>query len=176
MRGGSCPDPATAHGGHERGATRDAKELDVAMAITVVVHAAATLFLTGMIWTIQVVHYPLFAAVGEPSFAAYEAAHSARITWVIAVPWVLQGLTTLALLIAPPVGVPRWLIWAATVLAAIPVLVTIAYSIPAHTVLGEGFDLVAHGRLVATNWLRTGAWTAHGAVAMAILVLALRRG
>jgi hypothetical protein len=146
------------------------------VAITVAVHAASTLFLMGMIWTIQIVHYPLFASVGESSFAAYEAAHSARITWVIVVPWALQGLTTLALLASPPTGVPRWLIWTAAVLAAIPVLVTIVYSVPAHTVLGNGFDVAAHVRLVSTNWLRTAAWTAHGAVAMTIVVLALRRG
>lgn len=146
------------------------------MAITVAVHAAATLFLAGMIWTIQVVHYPLFAAVGENSFAAYEAAHSARITWVIVVPWALQGVTTFLLLLAPPEGVPRWMVWTAAVLAAIPVVVTIAYSVPAHTVLGAGFDVVAHRRLVTTNWLRTAAWTAHGVVAMGMVVLALRRG
>lgn len=146
------------------------------MATTVAVHAASTLFLVGMIWTIQIVHYPLFAWVGDDVFSAYEAAHSARITRVIVVPWALQGLTTAALLISPPAGVPRWLIWTAAVLAAVPVLVTIVYSVPAHTTLGNGFDAVAHARLVSTNWLRTAAWTTHGAVAMGILVLALRRG
>lgn len=146
------------------------------MAVTVAVHAAATLFLAGMIWTIQVVHYPLFAAVGEGSFAAYEAAHSSRITRVIVLPWVLQGVTTLLLVLTPPEGVPGWMVWAAAVLAAIPVAVTVAYSVPAHTVLGAGFDADAHRRLVTTNWLRTAAWTAHSVVAMGIVVLALRRG
>jgi len=144
--------------------------------ITVAVHAAATLLLTGVIWTIQIVHYPLFASVGESSFPAYEAAHSARITWVIVLPWAVQGATTLALLLATPDGVPRWMVWAAAALAAIPVLVTIAYSVPAHTVLGAGFDADAHRRLVDTNWLRTAAWTAHSVLAMSMLVLTLRRG
>jgi hypothetical protein len=146
------------------------------VALVAAVHAASTLFLAGMIWTIQVVHYPLFAFVGEASFTSYEAAHSARITWVIVLPWALQGSTTLALLLASPPGLPRWLIWTAAVLAAIPVVVTIVFSVPAHTVLGSGFDAAAHTRLVTTNWLRTAAWTVHGGVAMAILVLVLRRG
>jgi hypothetical protein len=146
------------------------------VALVAAVHAASTLFLAGMIWTIQVVHYPLFAFVGEASFTSYEAAHSARITWVIVLPWALQGSTTLALLLAAPPGLPRWLIWTAAVLAAIPVVVAIVFSVPAHTVLGSGFDAAAHTRLVTTNWLRTAAWTVHGGVAMAILVLVLRRG
>jgi hypothetical protein len=144
------------------------------MAVLVAAHAASTLFMVGMIWTIQVVHYPLFAAVGLDEFPAYEAAHSARITVVIVIPWAVQGLTTLALLAATPDGVPRWLPWVGAVLAAIPVLVTILASVPAHSILGSGFDADAHARLVGTNWLRTIAWTAHGVVATVIAVLALR--
>ena len=141
----------------------------------VLAHAVATLVLVGMIWVIQVVHYPLFAAVGEGSFVTYEAAHSMRITWVIVVPWVVQGLTTAALLLAPPSWIPRWLVAVAAVLALIPVIVTIALSVPAHSVLSQGFDAAAHARLVSTNWLRTAAWTLHGGVAVWMLVLTLRR-
>lgn len=144
------------------------------MVPVVVAHAVSTVFMAGMIWTIQVVHYPLFAEVGPERFPAYEAAHSARITWVILVPWAVQGLTTVALLVSPPAGVPRSLVYAAAVLAAIPVMVTIAFSVPAHGELASGFDAAAHARLVGTNWLRTAAWTAHGAVATVLLVLALR--
>ncbi len=144
------------------------------MVPVVVAHAVSTLFMAGMIWTIQVVHYPLFAEVGADRFPAYEAAHSARITWVILVPWAVQGLTTAALLVSSPAGVPRALVYAAAVLAAIPVLVTVSFSVPAHSVLSGGFDAAAHARLVGTNWLRTAAWTAHGAVATALLVLTLR--
>jgi len=142
----------------------------------VLAHAAATLVLVGLIWTIQVVHYPLFALVGRESFTAYEAAHSARITAVIALPWAVQGLTTAALLVTSPEGLPRWLVWAAAVLATIPVVVTVLVSVPAHGVLANGFDAAAHARLVGTNWLRTAAWTTHGAVAVAMLAVLLRRG
>jgi hypothetical protein len=61
--------------------------------------------------------------------------------------------------------VPRWLVWLGAVLAAVPVLVTVTLSVPAHEQLAGGFDAAAHARLVGTNWLRTLAWTAHGAVA-----------
>ena len=144
------------------------------MTAVVVAHAAATLFMVGMIWTVQILHYPLFAHVGTQRFVAYEQAHSTRITAVIAVPWAIEGLTTLVLLLAPPPGVPRWLTIVGAVVAAIPVVVTIASSIPAHRILGDGYDAEAHARLVGTNWLRTAGWTAHGVVAMWILVLALR--
>lgn len=143
--------------------------------LVVIAHAVATLVLVGVIWTIQVVHYPLFAAVGADGFAAYEAAHSTRIGALIALPWAVQGITTLALLLAPPAGVPRWLVWLAAVLAAVPVVVTVTMSVPAHRLLADGFDAVAHARLVGTNWLRTLAWSAHGVVATVLLVLTARQ-
>ena len=62
------------------------------MQALIVANAAVTLMLVGLILTIQVVHYPLFARVGAAGFAAYEAAHSARIT-VLVMP--LMGLEVL---------------------------------------------------------------------------------
>ena len=45
-----------------------------------VANLACAWFLAGLIWTIQVVHYPLFSRVGREGFAAYEQAHSGMIT------------------------------------------------------------------------------------------------
>lgn len=139
-----------------------------------VAQLVSTLLLAGFIWTIQVLHYPLFALVGEDAFVAYEAAHSARVTWLIVVPWAVQGITTAWVLLAPPAGVPRWLTLVAAAAAAATVLVTIALSVPQHTVLTAGFDESAWRTLTDTNWLRTIAWSVHAAAATAMLVLHLR--
>ncbi|MGI8495942.1 MAG: hypothetical protein ACR2L1_11635 [Pyrinomonadaceae bacterium] len=61
--------------------------------ILFLIHAGATLFLVGLIWTIQIVHYPLFANVGETGYAAYQASHMTRITYVVA-PVMLAELGT----------------------------------------------------------------------------------
>jgi hypothetical protein len=145
---------------------------EVTVSLVVVVHAASTLFLAGVIWTIQVVHYPLFARVGPEGFDAAMTDHGRRITTVVMGPWALQGATTAWLLAQPPAGVPGALLWSAAVLAAVPVAVTIAVSVPAHEELGEGFDPAVHSRLLATNWLRTVAWTVHAVVALAIMLMA----
>ena len=41
---------------------------------------AVTSALFGLIWIVQVVHYPLFGRVGREGFAAYESAHRGRKT------------------------------------------------------------------------------------------------
>ena len=113
-----------------------------------------------MVWMVQVVHYPLFALVGREGFAAYEAAHSTRISWLLLGPWAVQGVCTAWLLLSPPAGVDRWL--------------TVVGAVPQHTALADGFDAAAHARLVGTNWWRTVAWTGHGVVAVWSLVAHLR--
>jgi hypothetical protein len=142
----------------------------------VIAHLVSTLVLVGFIWTVQLVHYPAFADVDAASFPAFHQAHSARITLVVAPAWLVEGVTTAALLVAPPAGVPRWLVWAGALAAMVPVVVTIGVSVPSHTVLAGGFDAAVHARLVATNWWRTVGWSMHGAIAVAITVMALRRG
>jgi len=137
------------------------------------VHALATFAMVGIIWMVQVVHYPLFALVGGASFAAYEAAHSARMGALLLVPWGVEGFSGLALLALVPPGVPRWLVLADLALLGVTVLVTVAVSVRQHQALSAGFDPDAHRVLVATNWLRTAAWTGCGALSAALLWQAL---
>lgn len=138
-------------------------------------HTAVTLFLTGVIWMVQVVHYPLFPLVGASAFAGYEAAHSTRIGLLLALPWALQGATGLALLAFRPGTVPLWLVLADLAFAAVTVAVTVGVSVPQHELLGAGFDSAAHRTLLTTNWLRTISWTASSAAVLAMLGLTLRR-
>lgn len=139
-------------------------------------HAAATFVMVGVIWFVQVVHYPLFGLVGADGWAAYAAGHSARISALIALPWAVEGLTGLALLALRPAGVPFWLPAADLTLLGVAVAVTVLVSAPQHGVLGAGFDPGAHRLLLTTNWLRTAAWTGCGAVSLAMLAGALEAG
>lgn len=137
-----------------------------------IAHLVSSLIMVGIIWTVQIVHYPLMALVGPERFAAYEAAHAPRMASIVLMPWTVQGVSTAWLLLARPSGVPTVLILATASAALVPVVVTVLVSVPAHTRLAEGFDTSVHARLVATNWFRTVAWTAHAMLAVAILVTA----
>lgn len=136
----------------------------------IIAHVASALGLVGIIWTVQIVHYPLMALVGGDRFVAYEAAHAPRMAAVVMLPWTLQGLTTAWLLVARPGGVPGWSLAVAAATAAVPVIVTVVWSVPAHARLAHGFDASVHRRLVRTNWVRTWGWTAHGVNAVLMLV------
>jgi hypothetical protein len=44
------------------------------------------------------------------------------------------------------------------------------WQVPAHRRLERGFDAALQRWLVSTNWVRTGAWSARGIIALALLV------
>ena len=90
-------------------------------------HLIATVFMVGVIWTVQIVHYPLFGLVGE-RFIDYQAAHSTRVSTLIALPWAVQGLTGLALVARRPAGVPLWSVLADLALLGVAVAVTVLIS------------------------------------------------
>ena len=130
------------------------------------VHLGSTLALVGLIWTVQVVHYPLFAGVGADGWAAYEAAHQSRITLVVAPLMLAELATAVWLVAAPPDGVPHGALVAGAVLVGLVWASTAFVQVPLHAALGGAFDGDAHGRLVATNWVRTLAWTARGGLVL----------
>lgn len=122
-------------------------------------NVAPALFLTGLIWTVQVVHYPLFAKVGADYFPAYEAAHTGRITMVVGPLMVAELAAAAALVFARPAGVPAWAAWTGLALVGMIWGSTAFLQVPRHGELAAGFDAGAHAALVATNWIRTWAWS-----------------
>ena len=57
----------------------------------------------------------------------------------------------------------------AAALLGVALLSTIAVQVPLHGRLAEGHDDELAHRLITSNWLRTGAWTARGLVLAAVL-------
>ena len=119
------------------------------------IHAASTLFMTGLIWFVQAVHYPLMACVGAGGFVAYEAEHRRRTTWVVAGPMLVEAATAALLLWFPPAGVPAAVWWAGAGLVGVAWLSTAFFQVPMHDRLSRGFDPRSHRLLTAGNWLRT---------------------
>jgi disulfide bond formation protein DsbB len=132
-------------------------------------HVASTGMMIGVIWFVQIVHYPMFSLVGRAGFSAYEAAHSRRTTLVVAPPMLVELATGAYLALWPPPGMPRVALWAGLAPIAVIWLSTWLLQVPRHRALEAGFDLAAHRALVGTNWIRTVAWTARGILLLVLL-------
>jgi hypothetical protein len=123
-------------------------------------HVAATLFMTGVIWFVQVVHYPLFARVLGAEFNLYAAAHGRLTTYIVAPPMLVELVTGALLLFwRRPAGIGLLPLGIGFALIIAIWLSTFLLQVPQHDTLGVRFDEAAHRTLVFTNWLRTWAWS-----------------
>jgi hypothetical protein len=129
-------------------------------------HAAATLYMMGLVWFVQVVHYPLFALVGDHRFPTYEDAHTRRTSLVVGPPMLLELLTAAALVVWRPAAVPVAGPWIGFVVLGVIWISTFALQVPRHTRLAARFDSMVHRGLVGTNWIRTFGWSVRGILAL----------
>ena len=130
--------------------------IDVALANLVV--AAA---LGGLIWTIQIVHYPLFALVGQESWQRYESEHQRRITRVV-LPLMVANV---ALAVTLVVQRDELLAWANAAVAVGLFAATGAVYAPLHGEIARTFAPDRIRALVRLNWVRTAGWTVQVVVA-----------
>ena len=132
-------------------------------------HAAVSLPLVGLVWFVQVVHYPLFALVGAERWDAYHDAHRARTGLVVGAPMLAQLGTAAALV----VDAARPLTVASLALTLGLFAHTFLVAVPDHERLGRAHDPAVVARLTRLNAIRTALWTAQGTVVVALLAGAL---
>jgi uncharacterized membrane protein len=144
------------------------------MMLVLLVHTAAALVMVGVIWFVQIVHYPLFGHVGQESFTAYEVAHARLTTWVVAPPMLVEDLTGVLMLWYRPADILALQAWLGIGLIALLWLSTAVIQVPQHNVLAFGFDSTAHQTLVTSNWLRTIAWSLRGLLVLWMLARVMR--
>jgi hypothetical protein len=129
----------------------------------------STLCMVGLIWFVQIVHYPLMSLVGGAESAAYAAANQRLTTWVVGPLMLAEAASNMALALLPIPAGAALAFWVGTGLLFVNWLSTAVFSVPQHGVLARGFSRPHHRRLVATNWIRTMAWTIRGVLVLFVV-------
>ena len=128
--------------------------------VLLLLNFAAAAYLTGLIWTVQLVHYPSFGLVPKAAWPAFHAAHTRRMSYVVLAPMVLELGLAIGLAWTGRRLLPGAAGWWSLGLVGLAWAVTFFISVPFHNRLAQGFDYIAIDGLTRTNWLRTLAWTA----------------
>ena len=144
--------------------------------LVLLINLLSTWTMVGVIWFVQVVHYPLLSVVPVQSAASVAVEHQRRTGWVVGAPMALEGVTTLALLVLVPEGVAWFVPWLAGIPLAVALGATIFLSVPRHECMAREPDAQVGKELVSTNWVRTIAWTVRGLIVggMVLATLAAR--
>ena len=127
----------------------------------------STVFMLGLIWFVQIVHYPLFSKVGISRSSEYQAEHQKRTSWVVGVPMLIEAVTAIWLVIEPTNG--RLLPFIGFLILIKVQLSTVILQVPAHSKLIDGYTNEKISSLVRSNWIRTVGWTARSVIATLIV-------
>lgn len=129
---------------------------------------AFTLYMTGMIWSMQILEYPLFALVGPQEFPGYHTRHNRGLLFVI-VPSILAFVSAVALIVVHPSPVPLWSSITVAALDLVIIAYTVAREAPLHGRLDRGgYSLAVINDLVHGNWVRTLLWTANALILLGV--------
>ena len=125
----------------------------------ILLHLFATLGMVGVIWTVQLVIYPLFNHIGSDSFHDYHARYMSRITWIVGPLMLVELITGFLLCYLFWTSGYRSVLIINTALVGSIWLVTALLQVPAHRALSGQYSESGVDSLVRGNWIRTVIWT-----------------
>ena len=118
-----------------------------------------TFAMTGIIWFVQIVHYPLMRKVGKGRFVRYMQTHFVLAAFVVGPLMLLEAAAVVYGLLTPT----PWITHDAALLGAVLLLViwisTFAIHLPQYRRLEREFEARAYRRLLFNNWIRCYAWS-----------------
>jgi RsiW-degrading membrane proteinase PrsW (M82 family) len=123
--------------------------------------------MTGVIWFVQVVHYPLMGKIGAEAFLEYERHHQQRTFWVVGFQMVMELATGIWLLWQQSYNSLQW--WNVVLLVIIWISTFLLQS-PLHTKLEKEYRQEWQRQLVRGNWVRTVAWTVRSGILLGMLI------
>ena len=122
-----------------------------------IIHLIATSAMVGVIWIIQLVHYPSFHFIELNQYTTFQRFHMSRISYVV-IPAMLTELFTLILIIISMDQIDTLVLASAILLISIWLITAVFFS-GVHQKLTLGYDQTVVDKLVKLNWGRTLLWT-----------------
>lgn len=117
--------------------------------------------MTGVIWIIQLIHYPSFRFIDFKEFSNFQKFHTTTITFVVGPMMTLEIFSALYLLILNNFSA----FWIIQMIVLVAIWLCTAFlSVPLHTLLAQPHisdieRLQVTQILVKTNWPRTLLWS-----------------
>lgn len=103
-------------------------------------HVFATLSMVGVIWFLQLVHYPMFANVNRTGFIEYHAVHMRWTSWVVVPLMFIETISAGLMIWWTPRAIASLTLWIATILLVLIWISTFAVQVPLHNRLSRDGD------------------------------------
>ena len=121
--------------------------------IVINIHFASTAVMVGVIWVIQLLHYPTFHYIEKNNYSQFQKFHMNRISYIVIPAMVIEMLSGIMLVIINDDFIISFsflvCIW----------IITFVFFTNIHQRLLSKYENTAVEKLVNLNWIRTAFWT-----------------
>ncbi|HCA49596.1 MAG TPA: hypothetical protein DEP12_04245 [Planctomycetaceae bacterium] len=122
------------------------------------IHLISTAFMVGVIWYVQLVHYPMFNEYDTSRFSMIHNRHQVLTTFVVGPMMLLEVISGCMIFEAELFAIePLWL--TSAILLLLIWLSTAFLQMPCHYKLEKKYSSKSLTFLVRSNWIRTISWT-----------------
>lgn len=133
------------------------------------IHLAATWFLVGVIWFVQLIHYPLFSRVGVDGFRLFNRREMFRAILIYGFPMTIEITTGILLVWYRLPGIMMLQVWINLILLMGIWGISLVLHLPKQLLLFKSVNLMVVKKIVLFNWFRTVGWTLRGALMIWII-------
>ena len=119
-------------------------------------HLTLTSIMVGLIWIIQLVHYPTFHFIDKNLYSSFQKFHMNSISLIVVPVMILELATGVLLLVG---NSKNFLIIISFIILILIWAITGIFFSSAHGKLITGYNALVVDKLVSMNWIRTILWT-----------------
>lgn len=137
------------------------------MQLILAANLISSFLLCGLIWTVQLVHYPMFHRFEKEKYGEHIKFHGFRISLIVVPLMVIELVSSFSLAFFSSTDTILHMIGFMIVLSIW--LVTFFVQVPLHSRLTMGYKPETVNKLVSSNFIRTVFWSIKAAIGVFIL-------
>lgn len=134
------------------------------------IQTALTFMMVGVMWFMQIVHYPLYKKIKE-GFGDYERTYLRRSSLLLAPLMLGEAVTALLLIGLTKSSVTTRLAALNLIFLTIIWIATLLFQVVQQQKLAVRFSAHIHHALLGTNWIRVTLWSLRGLILIALLFI-----
>ena len=119
------------------------------------IHFLSTSLMVGIIWVIQLLHYPTFHFIKESDYVEFQHFHMQRISFIVVPVMIIELLSGFMLVYYFRSN----LLILCLIILLVIWLITFVFFTKLHQSLLGGYDKIIVDKLVQINWSRTILWS-----------------
>ena len=119
------------------------------------IHFLSTSLMVGIIWVIQLLHYPTFHFIKESDYVEFQHFHMQRISFIVVPVMIIELLSGFMLVYY----IRSNLLILCLIILLVIWLITFVFFTKLHQSLLGGYDKIIVDKLVQINWSRTVLWS-----------------